>query len=234
MIQINLLPDVKRDYLRAQQSKHIFTVVSILVSIIAVSLLVLLFAYVQVVQPRHRTHLQADIDKNIQELKNKKDAVKIVTVQGVLEQIPALQDKKLITSKLFDYLPSFTPRDVSYTDIQLDLTANTLGISGSTTTLERANVLANNLKSASFTYKQGDSEQTIAPFSDVVFGSLGKGEDNLQNKNVSFRIDFKINPVMFDQKISNVKLTVNATSEELLLPTSQPFNETPQVPGAAQ
>lgn len=232
MIQVNLLPDVKRDYLRAQQSKHIFTMISILASIVAVSLMVLLFAYVQVVQPRHRANLQIDIDKNLEELKNKEDAVKIVTVQGVLEQIPSLQDKKLITSKLFEYLPAFTPRDVSYTEIQLDLGTNTISLSGNTTTLERANVLANNLKSASFAYKQGDSEQTMTPFSSIVFQSLGKTEGDAGNKNVSFQIDFTLNPLMFDQKTTDTKLTVNATSEELLLPTSQPFNE--EAAGVAQ
>ncbi len=233
MIQVNLLPDVKREYLRAQQMKHMFTVISILTTIIAVSLLVLLFAYVQVVQPRHRTNLQKDIDSGIADLKKKNDAVKIVTVQGVLEQIPGLQDKKLITSNLFTYLTEFTPRDVSYSEIKLDLTTNTLSLSGQTTTLERANVLANNLKSASFSYKQNDATQTLKPFSNIVFSSLGKTEETQGNKNVGFQITFQIDPTMFNQAISDQKIKVNASSEELLLPSAQPFNETTNA-GASQ
>jgi hypothetical protein len=233
MIQVNLLPDVKREYLRAQQTKHMFTVISILTTIIAISLLVLLFAYVQVVQPRHRANLQKDIDSGITDLKKKNDAVKIVTVQGVLEQIPALQNKKLLTSNLFTYLTEFTPKDVSYSEIRLDLATNILSLSGQTTTLERANVLANNLKSASFSYKQNDTAQTLKPFSNIVFSNLGKSDEAQGNKTVSFQITFQIDSTMFNQAISAQKIKVNASSEELLLPSAQPFNETTN-PGASQ
>lgn len=233
MIQVNLLPDVKREYLRAQQVKHMFTVISILATLTTLSLLVLLFVYVQVVQPRHRANVQKDIDSSTAELKNKKDAVKIVTVQGVLEQIPGLEDKKLITSKLFGYLVEFTPREVSYSEVKLDLAANTLSLNGQTTTLERANVLANNLKSAEFAYKQDDASQKVKPFTNIVFNSLGKTDQAEDNKNVSFQITFQLDPVMFNQKTTGGKITVNASSEELLLPSSQPFSET-ALPGGAQ
>ncbi len=232
MIQINLLPDVKREYLRAQQMKHLFVVGSVLVTLLALSALIFLFAYVQVVQPRHRANLQKDIDSGIAELKGKRDAVKIVTVQGVLEQIPALQNKKLITSNLFDYLGKFTPRDVSYSGVTLDLAANTLTLSGQTTSLERANVLANNLKSAKFTYKQGDSKSTIQPFNGVVFSSLGKTGKAEDGKNVSFQITLTLNPVMFAQDIAEQQITVNASSEDLLLPTAQPFGDSSSARGA--
>lgn len=225
MIQINLLPDVKQEYLKAQQMKHAFTVVSILASLAAVAVLGLLFAYVQIVQPRHRANLQKDIDSGISEIKDKKDAVEIVTVQGVLDQIPALQDKKLITSNIFQYLSSFTPRDVAYSEIKLDFNTNTAVFTGQTTTLERANVLANNLKSAKFNYKEGDSNQSLKPFSSIVFSSLGKTEQADSTKDVGFQITLQFDPLLFNQKITNQKITVNASSEELALPTEKPFEE---------
>lgn len=225
MIQINLLPDVKRDYLRAQQTKHMVMVVAVLVTLAAAGLSILLLAYVQVVQPRHLKNVQSDIDTGISELKNTEDAVKIVTTQGVLEQIPKLQDKKLITSELFGYLNSFTPRDVSYSEVSLNLETNTITLSGQTTTLERANVLANNLKSAKFMYKTSDSEQTKTPFSNIVFTSLGKTSQNNGGKSVAFQIGFTIDPIMFAESTKEGRVTTNATSEELLLPTAQPFSE---------
>lgn len=238
MIQVNLLPDVKRDYLHAQQMKHTFIIGSVLITMAVLVALGLLFAYVSFVQPRHQANLQSDIDEGIAELKEVEDAVKIVTVQGVLEQIPAVQDKKMITSKLFDRLLSFTPRDVSYNDVQLDLAANTLSLSGRTTTLERANALANNLKSAKFNYKQGDAASEIRPFTSVVFSSLGKSEQSDgSGSSVSFKISFQIDPVLFKQGITEDKITVNATSEELLLPTTSPFNQQPgqpAIPGVQQ
>lgn len=223
MIQINLLPDIKRDFIRARQMKHFFTVGSIILTLIAVTVALLLFGYVRVVQPRHLKNVQTDIDQGIADLKSREDAVKIVTTQGVLEQIPGLQDKKFINSNLFGYLNGFTPRDVSYSSVQLDLVANTLTLSGQTTTLERANVLANNLKSAKFTYSKDGASQTVQPFTSVVFTSLGKSDQTSSGKNVSFQIGFQLDPVMFSQGIENPKITTNATSQELQLPTAQPF-----------
>jgi hypothetical protein len=229
MIQVNLLPNVKREYIQAQQMKHTFIVVSILAAVAAISLAVILFVYVQVVQPRHRANLQKDIDTALSEIKSRPDAVKIVTVQGALEQVPGLQDKKLITSNIFKYLGEFTPRDVSYGEVKLDLTTNTITLAGQTTTLERANVLANNLKSAQFSYKENDQNSTLKPFSGVVFGSLGKVEQATDNKGVSFQVTFQVDQKLFSQKISDTKITVNASSEDLLLADDKPFNTT--IPG---
>lgn len=224
MIQVNLLPDVKREYIHAQQIKHTFVIVSILAALLSVSLTVILFVYVQVVQPRHRANLQKDIDNTSTEIKSRPDAVKVVTVQGVLEQIPGLQEKKLITSNIFKYLSEFTPRGVSYGEVKLDLSTNTLALSGQTSTLERANVLANNLKSAQFSYIEDDQKSDLKPFSGIVFGSLGKTEQSADNKGVSFQITFQVDQKLFSQKISNTKITVNASSEDLLLAEEKPFS----------
>ena len=226
MIQINLLPDVKQEYLRAQQTKQLVIVLSVVASILSMTLLVLLFLYVQLVQPRHRANVQRDIDSGITELKSKQDAVKIVTVQGVLEQLPALQDKKMITSSVFGYLTSFTPKAISYNEVKLDLASNTLTLTGQAQALEQTNELANNLKSATFTYTSGDSQQSIQPFSKVVFASLGKSEQSSGGKDVAFQLTIAIDPVMFNQATTNGKLTVDAASEKLLLPSAQPFGET--------
>lgn len=225
MIQVNLLPDIKLEYLRAKQTKHMVVVGSVLSTLAALSVLVLLFSYVQIVQPRHRANLQKDIDSGIEEVKSKDNAVKITTVQGVLEQIPKLQDGKPATSSLFTYLTSFTPRDVSYSEVKLDIAAGTLTLSGQTTTLEQANVLANNLKSAKFTYSQNDSQQTIQPFKDVVFASLGKSDSSQGTKPVAFQLGLAFDPVLFSQGLKDPKISVNASSENLLLPSAQPFSD---------
>ncbi|MFO0970947.1 MAG: hypothetical protein U0520_01200 [Candidatus Saccharimonadales bacterium] len=227
MIQINLLPDVKQEYLRAQQTKHLVVVASVLLSLISVVVLAILFLYVQVVQPRHRANLQRDIDSGLNELKGKQDAVKIVTVQGVLEQIPALQDKKLLTSRLFTYLTSVTPQSVNYGEVRLDLTANTVSLTGQANTFEQTSELTNNLKSAMFTYKQGDNESKVQPFSRIVFTSLGKSDQTDTTRSVAFQLTFSVDPALFNEGVSEGKLTVDAASEKLLLPSAQPFGAAP-------
>lgn len=230
-MQINLLPDVKRDYLRSQQTKHMVLVSAVLASAVAVGLLVLLFAYVQLIQPQHRRNVQADIDSGLNELKKQPDAVEIVTVQGALEQLPKLQDQKQLSSRLFSYLNSFTPREVGYSQVNLDLKTNQLTVTGSATSYEQANVLANNLKSASFSYTQNDAQKSLKPFSAVVFQSLSRSQGT-NNKPVSFQLSFKLNPILFNQTAEAGSLQVDATSSELLLPTDQVFSAEQPLGGA--
>lgn len=232
MIQINLLPDVKREYLKAQQMKHMVVVISVVITLASLVLLALLFSFVQFGQPRHVKNLQSDIDTSIAKLKDTKDAVKIVTVQGVLEQIPSLQDQEPTTSRLFNYVTSFTPQGVSYTEVRLDLNENTLTLTGQSTDLEQANVLANNLKSAKFTYKTDNEKQTIDPFKSVVFSSLGKVEQAENGKNVNFQLSFTLDAIMFNEAMKEPAIAVNGASEQLLLPTDKPFSE--PAPGEAQ
>lgn len=225
MIQINLLPDVKKEYLHSRQVKHAVLVGSVLITALAVTLLILMFAYVQVVQPQHRKNVQHDIDGAVSKLKSKPNAVKIVTVQGALEQLSGLEDQKTITSRLFDYLKDFTPRNISYTQVTLDLAGNTLNVTGTTSDYEETNVLANNLKSAKFTYKGGDSTQTIQPFSAVVFQSLSRADQtNSSGPAVSFQLSFTFDPILFQQSTTAPSLSVNASSDQLLLPSDPVFS----------
>lgn len=223
MIEVNLLPAVKREYLKAQQMKHAVIVGSVLISAIAVVVLALLYMYVNIVQPQHQKNIQKDIDAAQQEIKSKENGVKIVTVQGVLETLPGLQDQKLITSNLFTYLTSFTPREVSYSNIKLDLEGNTLVLQGTATNFEQANILANNLKSAKFTYKQDDDQQTATPFSNVIFDGLSRSDQAQDGKSVSFQITLTVDPVIFSQAVKDGAISVNSSSEDLLLQSEQPF-----------
>lgn len=226
MIQINLLPDVKREFLKAQQMKRMFIVVSLIITVAAVAGLVILFVFVRFGQPRHVKNLQSDIDQSVSQLKQTKDAVKIVTVQGVLEQIPGLQDKEAATSRTFGYITSFTPQGVSYSEVKLDLSENIITLSGQSDSLEQANVLANNLKSAKFVYKKDSQKQTSIPFKSVVFSSLGKIDQATDDgKNVTFELSFSFEPTLFDESVKEPAIAVNGASEPLLLPTDKPFSD---------
>jgi Tfp pilus assembly protein PilN len=233
MVQINLLPDVKQEYLKSQQTKHTVLVGAVVASLVSIALLLLVFVYVQFIQSMHRSNLQKDIDAGVQELKSQKSAVKIVTVQGALEQLPKLQNNKPLTSSLFAYLQAFTPRDVSYNSVNMDVASKTITLEGGANTSERVNVFANNLKSARFSYSKDGTTQVIStPFTNVVFSALSKAEQSDQGKSVSFSITFNYDPIMFNEGISNKKLTVNASSEELILPTAKPFSDTAPTGGA--
>ena len=72
MIQFNLLPDVKLDYIKAQRSRRLVVVVSVVVSLASVALLVLLLS-VAALQKKHLSDLSSDITSKSATLQKKPD-----------------------------------------------------------------------------------------------------------------------------------------------------------------
>ena len=85
MIQFNLLPDVKLEYIKAKKSKRLVALISTLTCAVAIALVVLLFTVVNVFQKQHLSDLNADIKKYSTSLKNTKDLDKILTIQNQLK-----------------------------------------------------------------------------------------------------------------------------------------------------
>lgn len=205
MIQFNLLPDVKVQYVKAQRTKYLLTLISILVS--AVSLAVLFFAFitVHVVQKKSLSDLNKDISSNSSQLRSVKDLNKILTVQNQLSTLTSLHDAKPVTSRLFDYITQVTPAKATLNQASIDFTANTLSIGGSADSLDTISVYTDTLKHT--TYTLTDAGQPIHAFSNVVLANFGRDD-----KGATFTITCSFDPAIFN--INNtVKLTVPKTSE---------------------
>jgi len=227
MIQVNLLPSVKQEYLKSQQTKQLFIAGSLIASLSALVILGLLFGYVQVVQPQHRANLQKDIDSGIKTLKANKDGVKVVTVENALKQLPGLEDKKPLTSRFFGYLTGVTPKGISYSEVNVDYSTSTVNLNGTASTYEQANALANNLKNAKLSYTMNDQTTTVTPFSNVVFQGLSKGEQVDTGKPVALQVTFSFGAILFNQAATNLKLQVDSAAQLLGSGSdAQPFGTT--------
>jgi hypothetical protein len=81
MIQFNLLPDVKLEFVRAQRVKHAVVSGAVIASGAAFLIFLLLFIAVHVVQTKMIHDQTADIKKYSEEIKNTPDLEKILTIQ---------------------------------------------------------------------------------------------------------------------------------------------------------
>lgn len=214
MIQINLLPDVKSEYLKSQQTKHMFVVGAILVSIVALALAVLLFAYVQIVQPQYQKSVQNDINKGLEELKSKEKGSEIVTVQSALKSLSSLQDNKLVGSRFLSYLSQLTPQGVLYDDVQIDYSANTITFRGTAPDNKATNLMAANLKSAQFDYTENGEKVSITPFSNLVFSTIARSQQSQAGNLSSFEMTMSFDPIIFKQGIEDpaIRVSVPAAS----------------------
>ncbi len=192
MMQFNLLPDVKLEYVRTRRTQRIVITFASLITIAAVSVFVFMLVVVNVIQKKNLNDLTKDINSSKTELENIPDLNKILTVQNQLVSLPALNDKKPETTRLFEYIKQITPSGVQISQLQVDFVNHSFNVVGTADALGAVNTFADTLK---FTeYQIGtDTDSRAKAFSSVVLSTFGRSE-----KNASFTIVFNYEPVIFD------------------------------------
>jgi len=190
MIQFNLLPDIKIQYLKARRQQHLVVLASIVAIILALTVFILLISVVYGLQKKNLNDLNGDIKASSNELKATKDLNKILTVQSQLGQLPTLHDQKVVSSRLYDYLSQVTPATASISKLSVDFELETMTIAGSAENLSIVNTYIDTLKFTEFNTKT-DKTKTKA-FSDVVLSTFTR-----DNESVTFEVTLKFKPIIF-------------------------------------
>lgn len=199
MIQFNLLPDVKLEYIKARRSKRMVLLTATGVTAVSLLFFVGLFLVVNVLQTKHINDLNNDIKKHTATLQSIPDLNKILTVQNQLGSLTTLHDQKPITSRMITYLGQLTPAQATISNVKLDYATNTISITGNADALSTVNKFVDTLKFT--TYTVSDSTPKKA-FSNVVLTSFGTAD-----KGVTYQITMNFDPVIFDGT-KDVKLVV--------------------------
>jgi hypothetical protein len=208
MIQFNLLPDIKLEYVKARRTKYLLSFVSVIVAGIALAVFLFAFFYVNVVQKQDLNNLKADVTDYSKQLRGVKDLGKILTVQNQLGTLTTLHETKPVTSRTFSYIAQVTPVQASLTKLTIDYTTNTMLIGGRAPTLDTVSVYTNTLKATKYTTAM--SKEKKPAFSEVVLSSFARDD-----KGATFTITLKFDPEIYNV-VNDVMLAV---------PTSTPTNE---------
>lgn len=203
MVQFNLLPNVKLEYVKTQNTKRLLTVVSFFVSLGGIALLLLSLFTVDVVQKKSLNDLNGDITKYSNQLRSVDDLDKILTVQNQLSTLTSLHDQKPVASRLFGYISQVTPSLGSLNQLSVDFTASTMSIGGTAPSLDVVSTFTDTLKATNFTV---DGSASKHAFTDVVLSSFGRTQSG-----ATFTITCTFDPAIFNTA-NNVKLTVPQTA----------------------
>jgi Tfp pilus assembly protein PilN len=172
MIQLNLLPDIKKEFINAQKTRALVMSASIVVTLVAVGLSVLFFVYVTFLQQLQITLATNDIKSKEQQLSNVQDLSKYLTIQNQLAALPDLHAGKGVYSRLLNFLPVLSPNspsNISLTRLQLAGADEQITFTGMTGSFESLNVFVDTLQNAQATYKDSDSQQqTTKMFKSVI------------------------------------------------------------------
>jgi Tfp pilus assembly protein PilN len=220
MIELNLLPDIKLEYLRAEKSRRLFLSVSVLATGAAVAILVILLA-ADFVQKHDISSLSSKISTESTTLKSKPNISAVLTVQNQLQSLTELHSTKLATSRIFSqYLDQVTPSNVSISEFDIDLTQKAITITGNSDSLNSVDAYIDTLKST--TYTTGADSTAQNAFSDVVLTSFGYSSTTSDpTQAASYTINLSYDPTILDITQTNVKLnipTFTITRSQLVQP----------------
>lgn len=205
MITLNLLPDIKKEYLKASKTKNMFMAIAFLASLAAIGVVALMSLYVLGLQKLQISNSQGSIDQSILALTDTEDLDKIITVQNQLKSLPSLHQDTTAASRLFDYLQILTPNEVSLNSIQIDYLEYNAELKGTGVSFKAVNTFVDTLKNASYTFTDGNGSPLA--FDSVVLDSINADDTT------SFKVVLVYDPAIFDPNISGLKLSVpNITS----------------------
>jgi len=201
-VQFNLLPDIKLEFDRQQKAKKLVYTLSFLVSALVITVFIISFLSVNVLQKKLLNDAQNDIIKYSKQLKSIPDLEKVLTIQNQLNTLPGLHQSKPITSRLFTYLPQVTPSKVFIGQITMDLGAGTVTLNGTSDKLETVNQFIDTLKFTKIGIGGVAQKDAKPAFTNVILASAGRTD-----KTANYSITASFDPSLFDGS-QNITLMV--------------------------
>jgi Tfp pilus assembly protein PilN len=228
MIQFNLLPDVKLEYIKARRVRGLIFIVSGAVALVSIVILVILLG-IDGLQKQHLSDISRDITSESNSLKNEPQLNTILTVQNQLQSLGTMHDNEPAASRLFDYLNQVTPAQVDISSFSIDFNAHTATITGTTDALSSVNQYVDTLKATQYTTSATSSKASA--FSGVVLTSFGLSNNSTApaNQQVNYSIALAYDPPIFDITKTQIKLTVSSLAgnrSQVVQPTDLFINPT--------
>lgn len=218
MIQINLLPDVKAVYVKAQRTKRTVITLAAVISGVAIGFVLLLSSVAYGAQKLKLSSTENSINNDIAKIQETPDLDKILTIQNQLIALTPLHDSKPEVYKLFEYIEGTTPANIRIDTLNLNVLDNTISVGGTAPNLEAVNTFVDTLK---FTLlvspDQEESADDVYAFSNVVLVGFDTSASTTE-----YTISMNYNPQLFSMSNGEVKLKVpklTTTRSELEQPT---------------
>jgi len=228
MIEINLVPDVKQELIKAQRIRSTVVSTAISVAAISVGLVTLLAIYVFAVQTVRGAVADDAIKKGSAQLAEVEDLSKTLTIQNQLTKISMLHDQSKIDSRIFDVLTAIippAPNDVQISSLTIDASTDTITIEGQATNSYAAvEVFRKTIEGAQVKFTTDGNEQEVVLASNISTGDTSYGEDSSGAKVLRFTISFTYDEALFAPSSENATVVIttqgNATDSYLGVPKS--------------
>lgn len=201
MIEVNLIPDIKQELIKAQRVRSSVVSISIVVGLGAVGLVVLLAIYVFLGQLARNAIVDSEINSQNEKLSQVEDLGNIITIQNQLTKLSSMHNDKKIDSRIFDVLSTIIPPEpntVSVNKLTLDASSSTITLEAQASAgFPALEVFKKTISATTFQYKDGTEEVSVPLASDITDGSRTYGEDASGKKVLRFSLSFSYPDELF-------------------------------------
>lgn len=219
MIEINLVPDVKQELIKAIKARSTVITFSILIGAISIAVVAILAVYVYGGQTAQNLILDSQITKSGEKLAGVEDLSKTLTIQNQLSKITDLNSSKKIDSRVFDVLTAIippSPNDIQISNLLLDSDAGTITIDGQAANSYAAvEVFKKTIEGAKVNYKiDGDSEsKSVDLATNISTSNTSYGEDSSGIKVLRFTLSFAYATELLSPSSKGVTITVDTNGD---------------------
>jgi Tfp pilus assembly protein PilN len=228
MIEVNLVPDVKQELIKAQRVRTSVISAAIVVGIGAIGVVVLLGIWVFAVQTARGVLSDNTIKSQSEKLAAVEDIDDTLTIQNQLSKLPEVHDAKPIDSRLFDILTTINPpepNNVAVTNVSLNSEEKTISIEAQASRSYSAlEVFKKTITATKFEFTKDGERQSIALASGLSNGDQSFGEDASGAKVLRFTLTFTYPEELFSRNAQNARIIApeksNVTDSFLGVPNS--------------
>lgn len=228
MIEINLIPDIKQDLIKARRVRTVVISSAITVGVIAVGIVALLAVYLFGIQTLRSTLADNSIKDNEAKLRQVPDLANILTIQSQLASISSLHDNKTMSSRLYELLTIINPADpnkVTFSRVTVDTKDKTIRLEGQAASgFIAADVLKKTILSTTLNYSQKNTTKKEPLTDSVSISNLSYGENSRGARVLRFAIDFEYSKTLFARNATSLVIArpepQNATDSYKYLPES--------------
>jgi Tfp pilus assembly protein PilN len=211
MIEINLIPDVKQELIRARTQRSAVVSISIVATLAALALVVVLSIYVFGVQTVRSAIADGQIKKSADQLAQVEDLSKILTIQNQLTKINSLNDDKKIDSRVFQILQAIippAPNSVTVSNLTINTENNSLTFEGQTPTYPSLETFKKTIAAANIRYTDNGEQKDVPLASDLSISNISYGEDSTGAKVVRFTVSFTYADETFSPSVTNPSIVL--------------------------
>lgn len=227
MIEINLVPDVKQELLKAQRIRTAVISVTIIVGIVSVGIVVLLAFYLFGVQTVRNNIADGQIAASMAKLNEVDDLSNTLTIQNQLSKLTDMHRNKNIDSRFFEILTAINPpkpNDIVVSAAKIDADTKTITIEGQASNgYEAADLFKKTILSTKMSYENGEV-QTVSLTKEVSTSDISYGEDAAGKKVLRFTMHFVYPEEIFARSSGDASIErpdrQNVTDSFLRIPQS--------------